>query len=313
MDSQFEEALKICEKLYQGGVGGPLYTIDKSDQSLVGKEFTYKGHQVVVMRADPNKKTIAVARLVRGKPDTRHGLTVLTKREFDRAIKHYEEQTEAKKKKKCNCINWPWEYDPDCPCHRHLIWFAPFFGKADGKSPAAISTAPSGETTGGGPAYPGAGGINMPGVPSGPNTGMGPTMASKALTGDVILEDLQLIAQICEQKQSPDMALRKLASKYLNSETKYVVKNLNVRSGYIAGYPMGSVLVIEFDVVPFDYDQVWDFMERQVNLSVPDQRLQTAVKVKNLVFDVLDGTLSVNDSEKNTKEFIRWAKEAIKA
>lgn len=55
----------------------------------------------------------------------------------------------------------------------YLFW--PFFGK-DGHSAAEIST---GNTSGTGnvssPAYPGAGGINSPGVPAGPNSGMGPS------------------------------------------------------------------------------------------------------------------------------------------
>jgi hypothetical protein len=65
----------------------------------------------------------------------------------------------------------------------HGWYFAPYYGKGDGQSPAAISTGPgSVGMTGMDPpsgAFPGAGGINSPGVGGGANTGMGPISMSK--------------------------------------------------------------------------------------------------------------------------------------
>jgi hypothetical protein len=107
--------------------------------------------------------------------------------------------SEAKKKKKCKC-NWLY-CDPECTnkSHRYPWAFAPFYGKGDGKSDAAISTGTRSSGSSGGGAYPGAGGINMPGVPAGPNSGMGPiTMSRDNFNGQAINEDLQLISMICE-------------------------------------------------------------------------------------------------------------------
>ena len=208
-----------------------------------------------------------------------------------------------KKKKKCTCSHYPYECDATCPRHFGL---SPYYGKGDGKSDAAISTATA--PTGTGPAFPGAGGINAPGVPSGPNSGMGPVSASRELSGRALLEDAKLISGLCE---SVEQVMDKLAKKYFDTRTKYVIKNKNLRSGYVAGYEVGQALQIERGVMPKKNDIPGNFLERQVNLSVPKQRIQTALKVKSLIYDVLDGTLVVNGSMKDTAEFKKWAKEMI--
>lgn len=73
-----------------------------------------------------------------------------------------------------------WLYEP-------WMWmFAPFYGVVGGPSAAEISTGspmPSNPTS---PAYPGPGGINAPGVPAGPNSGMGPVTASLDPEEDVL-------------------------------------------------------------------------------------------------------------------------------
>lgn len=190
------EDIALFEKILFHGSHRPLYTVDRPG-SLIGKEFTYKGRQVVVIDADQDKRTLAIAPLVRGQPDERHGI-IVTKAEFDKAIKPVKEMKEAKynKKQKCSCTKWPYSCDPDCP--RHYLLFAPFYGKGNGKSAAEIHTGGQGASkgTGGGPAFPGAGGINAPGVGGGANTGMGPAMSSTEFTGSSIMEDVKLISQI---------------------------------------------------------------------------------------------------------------------
>lgn len=68
--------------------------------------------------------------------------------------------------------------------------FAPFYGKGAGYTSQAtmpkgqvIGTSQPGNPAGLSPAYPGAGGINAPGVPAGANAGMGPISASKVYRG----------------------------------------------------------------------------------------------------------------------------------
>lgn len=163
----------------------PLYTIDKGGD-LIGKEFTIKGKQMMVVNADDHKKTMALAPIVQGKPDPSHGLMVVTRHDFDKIIKHHfaVEASERKKKRHQR--------------HSYLL-FAPFFGRGDGKSPAEIHTGGqgSGKSTGGGPAYPGEGGINAPGVGSGPNSGMGPSLGSSTdFSGRSIMEDVKSISEI---------------------------------------------------------------------------------------------------------------------
>jgi hypothetical protein len=82
-------------------------------------------------------------------------------------------ERKSRKRQKCSC------YYGDCgACHRGWV-FAPFYGKGDGKSDAAISTLPSQGSSPQSGALPGPGGINMPGIAPGPNSGMGPIGASK--------------------------------------------------------------------------------------------------------------------------------------
>jgi len=52
--------------------------------------------------------------------------------------------------------------------------FPPFYGKGDGKSAATAPPNSSPSVPVSSPAFPGPGGINSPGVASGPNSGMGP-------------------------------------------------------------------------------------------------------------------------------------------
>lgn len=187
----FQDDLKLFEQAVAGLQSYfPLYTIDRG-KGIVGKEFTYKGKQMVVVSADDRRKTISMVPLVRGKPDRDSALIIVARREFDNIVKHHLEMREGKgdKKKRCSCLSWPYS----C-CDRHFALFAPFYGKGDGKSAAAISTGPG--YSGGGPAYPGAGGVNAPGVGSGPNSGMGPAMSSAEFSGASIMEDVKLISQI---------------------------------------------------------------------------------------------------------------------
>lgn len=98
---------------------------------------------------------------------------------------------EAKRKKK-QC---PKCYGVGCYyCDYQGFLFAPFFGKGDGTSAAAISTGSGGG--GGGPAFPGAGGINAPGVPGGPNSGMGSSMS---YDGNSLIEELNAIDRLCKR------------------------------------------------------------------------------------------------------------------
>lgn len=84
--------------------------------------------------------------------------------------------------------------------------FGPFFGPVGGPSGATnppfqptLKAPPSGSVSS--PAFPGAGGINAPGVGGGPNAGTGPVMASIEPNGywfspKALMDDVQLIAQI---------------------------------------------------------------------------------------------------------------------
>jgi len=117
------------------------------------------------------------------------------KREAEKKMKSKKESLdEAKKKKKrCDkCYGYGCHY-----CGYRGYLFAPFYGKGDGTSAAAITTGPGG-ASGGGPAFPGAGGINSPGVGGGANTGMGPAMASHSFDGNSLLDDIDVIGRIIE-------------------------------------------------------------------------------------------------------------------
>jgi hypothetical protein len=100
-----------------------------------------------------------------------------------------EDRTVRKKRQRCDCP------DGECGLCMHGWYFAPYYGKGDGQSPAAISTGPgSVGMTGMDPpsgAFPGAGGINSPSVPGGPNAGMGPISMSKAMGHSLFLEVYQ--------------------------------------------------------------------------------------------------------------------------
>ena len=89
------------------------------------------------------------------------------------------EERVKKKRRRCDCS------DGECGLCMHGWYFAPYYGKGDGQSPAAISTGPGSVGMTGmdvpSGAFPGAGGINSPSVPGGPNAGMGPITMSKAL------------------------------------------------------------------------------------------------------------------------------------
>jgi len=212
-----------------------------------------------------------------------------------------------KKKKKCN---WPY-YDKDCPIHGWL--FPPFFGKDKDSSAATISTAGPGSRSGSGPAYPGAGGINMPGVPGGPgipNTGMGPTFTSREISGNVLVSDYNCLHALMEQRTRED-AMYELATKYLDRKTRFKIINKKMKSGYLLGYAKGAIIEIERDMSFPKGSRIGNFLQRQVNLSMPNQRIQTAVKVINVIYDVLDGTFLVNNNSKDTKEFVRLAREAL--
>ena len=79
---------------------------------------------------------------------------------------------------------------------------APLYGKGDGKSAATHPAyRASGPSTSQGPAYPGAGGINAPGVPGGPNAGMGPLSMSFDPLG---MSDFEaLLSEIAVQTPAP--------------------------------------------------------------------------------------------------------------
>lgn len=91
--------------------------------------------------------------------------------------------------------------------------FAPFYGKGAGYTSQAtmpkgqvIGTTQPGNPSGLSPAYPGAGGINAPGVPGGgANAGMGPISASKVYRGSSLFEvyDFMKVSrkQFVENKQ----------------------------------------------------------------------------------------------------------------
>lgn len=81
---------------------------------------------------------------------------------------------EAKKRKRKRC-------DCGVGCDRCYggWYFAPFYGPGDGTSGAANGPYPSADVPSG--AKPGAGGINSPSVPAGPNSGMGPVTMSRTI------------------------------------------------------------------------------------------------------------------------------------
>ena len=216
---------------------------------------------------------------------------------------------EAKKKKKKKKCNWPY-WDADCPEHGYL--FAPFFGKSAKDSAAKIGTGKG--ATGSGVSYPGVGGINSPSVPGGPgipNSGMGPMIASREISGNALVSDMNFLQDLVEARTKED-AMYELAVKYLDRKTRYKIINKKMSSGYLLGYDKGSVIEIERDI-PFPKGtRIGNFLLKQVNLSVPNQRIQTAVSVKDVIREVLDGTFQVNSSSKDTKDFIKLAREALK-
>lgn len=120
------------------------------------------------------------------------------------------EQVEAKKKKKkrkqCSmCVGYGCHL-----CNYHGWVFAPLYG--DGKGHSGATTPPNNVTqtaptpSPSGPAYPGAGGINAPGVPAGPNTGMGPISASKDPSGKPRLsEDLDYMMNVLSAQPDEGM------------------------------------------------------------------------------------------------------------
>lgn len=257
----FQDCMKLCER--------SIYTIDVK-RRLIGKEFTYKGRQMVVVDVDPMVDTVHLARLVRGKPENKW--IPVGYRKFEKFIKNHLESIQFNED--CSCPNYPAESDDECPEHKKGA-LPPFYGKGDGESAAEISTAPPSSS-----------------------------MESKSLSGRSLNRDIRMISSLCESAN-----LEKFAKKYFNTKTKFVIKNKNIRAGYISGYEVGQELEIERNVTPKKHDLAGNFLERQVNLSVPAQRIQTAVKVKNLIYDVLDGTLIVNGSKKDTAEFKKWSKE----
>lgn len=105
-----------------------------------------------------------------------------------------------KKRERCSCD------DGNCGQCMHGWFFNPYYGKGDGRSDAAITTGagavgmtgmdlPSG-------AFPGAGGVNSPGVAAGPNSGMGPVTMNRAmdLRSHSLFFEVQNLFEIIKKK-----------------------------------------------------------------------------------------------------------------
>lgn len=103
-----------------------------------------------------------------------------------------------RKRQRCDCL-----YGTCGNCYYGWA-FAPYYGKGDRKSPAAISTLPSdlpSDVPSG--ANPGPGGINMPGIPNGPNSGMGPSApvtASRWFDPRSIFDEAKNLWKLAEEK-----------------------------------------------------------------------------------------------------------------
>lgn len=98
-----------------------------------------------------------------------------------------------RKRKRCDCLIGNCER-----CYHGWFW-QPYYGKGDGTSDAAISTLPSGlpsDVASG--ARPGPGGINAPGVPAGPNSGMGPVSMSRNIDSRSIFQEVHSLWRLCQ-------------------------------------------------------------------------------------------------------------------
>lgn len=92
------------------------------------------------------------------------------------------EGKKRRKRRRCSCL-----YGICGGCYGGW-YFAPFYGKGDGTSGAAIGTGPSYPQNVPSGANPGPGGINMPGIPNGPNSGMGPISMNKSFSHSLFAE-----------------------------------------------------------------------------------------------------------------------------
>lgn len=95
------------------------------------------------------------------------------------------QEVKKRKRKRCDCMLG------GCDRCYGGWYFAPFYGPGDGTSGAASGPYdPSASVPSG--AYPGAGGINSPSVPAGPNSGMGPVTMNKSYARDFFSESSDL-------------------------------------------------------------------------------------------------------------------------
>ena len=174
------------------------------DLKVRGKQFSAKSFRSLKDSLDGIlSKAVADGKIEEGLPKnskkTLEAIEWLNKKydamTDDEHTEHFLGEAKKRKKKCKKCTGYGCYY-----CGYRGYLFAPFYGKGDGTSAAAISTGPGGSSgSGGGPAFPGAGGVNAPGVPGGPNSGMGSSMS---YDGNALMADIDAIGRLCERTRT---------------------------------------------------------------------------------------------------------------